>query len=175
MAALALAIKSISLQHLVPKLITAQLLTTLDWINIPDCKGVLIPAPVGTQPAANDTSNNISTTDYGVMYSTAVGTAIQTTLAVDNALADATRPRLPPYYIKMPTGEIAEVTGETTPAGATSTITMRRGVLGTTAGVIADNDRFSIMNQIVFANGTAVGHMCFMTFEMPNDAGTKLV
>jgi hypothetical protein len=174
MAAIALVPKVFPIMHLVPKIIRATILTTLDWINIPDTKGVLLPLPAGTVATANNTSCNITTVNYGECYSTAVYTATATTIAVDTALADATNGRLVPYYLKCPSGEMMEVLTDSLPKTAASTLTVRRGVLGSTAAAIADNDRFSIMNQLVLTNGTAVGTATTLVFDMPQDSGVKL-
>ena len=175
MAAIALTtLKQFSTQHLVPLLIGVTTLTTLDWINLTKVKGVILPPSFQIASSTANSAPDVGTVQYGVALSTAAYADVTTTsIVVDGAAADATTVRAVPFYAKCKSGEIVEVLGDSAPAAATATWTIRRGCLGTTAAAIADNDYFCIMNQIVIAS-TRVGFATGMVFEMPNDPGVKL-
>jgi len=178
MAAASIAYKSFALQHLVPKVIRFQKATQADWIVLSGVKGVLLPSGPGITSSANATANAVDTFAYGNIVINNAGTAYAattTSLVVDGALADATRTRLVPYYLKTGSGEIMEVIADSTPEAADGTLTVVRGCLGTTASAtgLANNDNMSIMNLIVFA-GAVVGNTTLIVFELPQDTKCAL-
>lgn len=173
MAAISIVPKVFPLQGITPHFIKVTTLTTGDWINVPNCRGVF----GGLFSLASSTANeapDAPTWQYGVALSTAAyATVTTTTIAVDGAGAGAgVLARQLPFFAKCKSGEIIEVTAESDSAAAASTWTIRRGCLGTTPAAIADNDYFNILNQLVFAS-TRVGTLTGIVFPMPEDAGSK--
>ena len=172
MAAIALTPKTFSMQYTMPIILKATTLTTGDWINIPNCRGVL-GGILEVASSTNNTAPGAVTWEYGVALSTAAYAAVTTTsIVVDGAGAHATITRQLPFFAKCKSGEIIEVIADSAPEAATATWTIRRGCLGTTATAIADNDYFEIMNQIVMAS-TPVGTVTGILFTLPDDAGIK--
>ena len=156
-----------ALMHLVPMLVNSTMVTQYDWVVIDGVKGV-IPLQGIAQSVALSLQEVFT---YGVATITPTATAIQTSIAVGTA----TITRKPPYYVLTAGGEIMEVISETAPDNATSTWTVRRGALGTTAttvGVAATNI-VGIMN-ILKLGANAVGPHIWAVLPLPNDAGTKL-
>lgn len=148
-------------------------LTTADWLNFSGVKGVY-GVLLSTTAAANNTATGATSWNHGQMLANGAISATATSLAIDGAGAGAgTLARQLPYYARTPGGEIIEVIGETAPEAAASTLTIRRGCLGTTAATIADNDYLSILNQIVIANA-AVGPVTGIAIPMEEEAGAKI-
>ena len=173
MAAIALTPKTFSMQYTMPIVIKATTLTTGDWINIAGVRGIA----GGSLDVASSTTNTAPgacTWTHGVALSTAAYATVTTTsIVIDGAGDHATIGRQVPFYAKNGvSGEIVEVIADSAPLAATATWTVRRGVLGTTAAAIGDNDYFLIMNQIVIAS-TPVGMVTGILFAMPDDPGSK--
>lgn len=160
-------------QHIMPLNIQFTSVTTGDWINIAGCRGVHLPAALAITSSTNNSAPDVGTCQYGSALSTAIYAATATSIAVDGANADNTNYRQAPFYVKCKNGEIMEVTADSTPKAATSTWTVRRGCLGTTAAAVADNDYFDICNQIVVAS-TRVGFVTGLAFPMSEDPGAPV-
>jgi hypothetical protein len=174
MAAIALTPKSFILQGISPIFIKATTLTTLDWINIPNCRGVL-GGFFEVASSTNNTAPGAATWEYGVALSTAAYATVTTTsIVIDGAGAHATITRLVPFFAKCKSGEIIEVVADSAPEAATATWTIRRGCLGTTPAAIADNDYFEIMNQLVLAS-TPVGTVTGIVFPIAQEPGANLM
>lgn len=176
MSAAGLSPKVFTMQGLVPRLIKVLKVTQADWFYVPNVRGVILPGSVAGCSSANATVNFVDTIVYGTLVINNTGTAYtatSTTLVVDGGQADATYTRAVPYYLKTGSGEIMEVIADSTPAAATSSLTVRRGCLGTTASAtgLADNDNMSVMNCIVLT-GSGVGNVTMLVFEMPEDPGS---
>jgi hypothetical protein len=173
MAAIAIAPKVWPMQYVDPIQLGVTTLTTGDWINLTGCRGVNLPASVGIACSTANNAPDVGTCQYGIALSTAAYATVTTTsIAVDGANADNDNPRIVPFYAKCKSGEIVEVTADSTPKAATSTWTIRRGCLGTTPTAIADNDYFCICNQIVISS-TRVGFATGVLIPMPQDPGSK--
>jgi hypothetical protein len=120
---------------------------TADWVvfgdytGVIDCRGTLY------------TGADEASLTYGTASGPTSFTATQTTLAVTSA----TITRVPPYYIMDAlTKEIMMVLSETAAGSSSSTLTVKRGVLGTTASANSGaNDTLYIMNIIVFGAATS--------------------
>lgn len=175
MAALALTtLKTFRMQGLMPLVLKVTTLTTGDWINIPDVKGVFLPQSFAIQCSTANNAPDLGTVQYGVALSTsAYATVTTTSIVVDGANADATTTREVPFYAACKSGEIIEVIADSAPEAATATWTVRRGCFGTTPTAIADNDYFAILNQIVIAS-TRVGPAEVIVFPYPNEPEAQL-
>jgi hypothetical protein len=172
MAAIAINPKYSPMQGLVPIIFRLKQLTTLDWINLPGARGFVFAAGYSSS-TANNTVTGIIAFNHGQALINGVKTATDTTVAIDGAGAGgAGAGRIVPYFARCASGEIIEVISETLPETAASTLTIRRGCLGTTAATLADNDYISILNQFVIVSAT-VGEITAMAFPMPEDAGSK--
>ncbi len=120
-----------------------------DWIVLSGIKGVWPPIgfTVTTSANAQETPN------YGTLEILGSGYgATDTSLTIENAYIT----RKPPYFLATAGAEIMEVVADSTPAAATSTLTVVRGVLGTTASAtgIATTNICSILNMIVLGSAT---------------------
>lgn len=175
MSADAILPKEFNTQHIMPEIIKVQKVTQSDWINL-GVKGVVDfrahTTPVGAAANVEETwtfgPGDID--NGGTAY-----TATTTSIVVDGMLyGTGTNPRLPPYYIITGGGEVIEVLADSLPLTAAGTLTIRRGCLGTTATAtgLANNDRFSILNQIVLTSST-VGFTLGQAFPLPQDEYTK--
>ena len=120
---------------------------TSDWTVFGDYPGVI--QCHGTLYTGADEA----TLTYGTAAGPTSFTAVQTTLAVTSA----TITRTPPYYIMDAlTKEIMMVLSETAVGSSSSTLTVKRGVLGTTASANSGaNDTLYIMNIIVWGASTS--------------------
>ena len=119
-----------------------------DWISFAGLKGVspLFGMTITIAAAVGESFS------YGSMVISGTYTAASTSISVITAQIT----RLPPYYVATAGGEIMEVTADSAPGAATSTLTVRRGVLGTTATVtgIANTNVVRIMNMVVLGSAT---------------------
>jgi hypothetical protein len=159
------------MMHLVPDVIEVTKATQSDWVNL-KYPGVLVLNGGAVFTSTADTvTNSAETISYGTMKANgAVATTTGTAVIYDSASIT----RLLPYYIlNGTTGEMMYVTADTAAGGAAGTITVRRGVLGTTAVAIADNAPFYVMNQIVLGSAN-VGKVFLMVLPLPSDPGTPL-
>jgi hypothetical protein len=122
-----------------------------DWIVIDGVKGVT-PLRGFTQTAA---ANVAETFTHGAMTIDNSGTAYTAT-STSITVASAAVTRKPPYYVATNGGEIMEVTSETLPAAAGSVLTVRRGVLGTTASLtgLAHTNVVSILNMLILGSSS---------------------
>jgi len=144
--------------------------TQADWINLDSVKGVL--AVIGSiQATAAVTAElpffgTVTVNNKGTAY-----TATSVSIVIDGALAT----RLPPYYLRSSTGEIMEVSADSTPAGTGSTLTIKRGLFGTTAAAtgLADDNVLTVMNQINLSS-SGVGCVDLIVALMPGDGGAIL-
>ena len=155
--------------HLTPLVMRVTTATQNDTITISTYKGVWILPPAIVSTAANA----IQTYTYADCNINNGGTAYGTT---DTSIviqgAPATK-RVTPYYLMSGSGEILEVIADSAPTAAGATLTVRRGVLGTTASAtgLANTNHLAILNQIVLSSAT-VGPQLLIVFPMPNDDGT---
>jgi len=173
MAAAGIANKKFMLQGVSPMVVKVTTVTTGDWINLAGIPGILGGIFEVTSSTAN-TAPGAATWEYGVALSTAAYATVTTTsIVIDGANANATYTRQVPFYAKCKSGEIILVEADSAPEAATATWTVRRGCLGTTPTAIADNDYFTIMNQIVLAS-TPVGNLTGVVFPMPTDPGSNM-
>lgn len=174
MAAISITPKVFPLQGITPIYFKFTQLTTLDWINIPNVRGVTGAFGYSTA-AANATAGVACGFNYGTASANSAAlTTTSTSIPVDLAGAGAgVLARVVPFFAKTANGEIIEVIAETDSAAASSTWTVRRGCLGTTPAAIADNDLLAILNQLVVSS-TAVGFVTGVAFPMPEDAGSQV-
>ncbi|GEM_PF-2488617 len=166
-----------NLQYVMPIVFKVQKATQHDWINLSK-SGNLIKGVVGV--VANTTpvgaaANVAETITYGPCDIDNAGTAYTattTSIVVDGMLyGTGTNPRICPYYLLTGGGEILEVIADSLPLTAAGTLTVRRGCLGTTATAtgLAQNDRCSILNQIVLTSST-VGFTIGRALPLPEAA-----
>jgi hypothetical protein len=147
--------------HMVVSVIKA---ATSDWITLDNYKGMLITSVHGFSVAAN-LRDHVPT--YGVATITPTATATQTSIAVGTA----TVTRVAPFYVMTAGGEVMEVIEDSAPTNATSTWTVKRGCLGTTAttvGVAATNIVY-ILNIIV-SPANCLGNTVITGIPLPNES-----
>ena len=142
--------------------------STADWVvfgdypGVIDCRGTLY------------TGADEATLTYGtaaIDNSSTAYTATTTAIVIKSGVIT----RVPPYYILTTAGEIMMVMSETAAGSAGSTLTVKRGCLGTTASAtgVANNNTVYIMNIIVFGaatSGVITGHF----LPMPEQADASL-
>ncbi|CAK0771309.1 hypothetical protein CCP3SC15_420023 [Gammaproteobacteria bacterium] len=138
-------------QGLMPINLKVTKVTQADWINIAGVRGVWPPMGNTVTVAANVAE----TFTYGAMTINNGGTAYtatSTSIVVQTAVAT----RKAPYYVATGSGEIMEVTTDSTPTATTSTLTVRRGVLGTTASAtgLANTNVVAVLNQLILGSAT---------------------
>lgn len=167
MAALITEVKTAA-QHAIPVWVLAQRAAAGDWIVLDGYKGVLPLGAIGQSIAAS-LADDIPT--WGVATVTPTCTATTTSFAVGTA----TVTRVPPYYVVTAGGEILEVISETAADNATSTWTVRRGCLGTTASAtgLAATNVVGIMN-ILFMPANNVGPNIMLVQPLPNDPAARI-
>lgn len=155
-----------TLQHLVPDIVLVTKVTQSDWINFA-YPGVLVLNGGAVFTSVADTvTNSAETISYGTMKANgAVATTTATSVVVDSGSIT----RLLPYYVlNGTTGEIMYVTGDSAPGSAAATLTVKRGVLGTTAVAIADNAPLYVLNQIVLGSAN-VGKDILLVLPFPSN------
>jgi hypothetical protein len=159
-----------SFEHLVPKLINVTKVTQSDWVTLNYPGVILLSGHVFTS-VADTVTNAQETLTYGTMKANgAVATTTGTSVIIDGGSIT----RLLPYYIlNATTKEIMKVTAETAVGSAASTLTVKRGCLGTTAVAIADNAPLYVLNQ-VFLGNASVGEVILLVMPLPPNAGAKL-
>jgi hypothetical protein len=150
-------------QHISPIVISVVKAATSDWITLNDYKGFLITGVHSFSIAAN-TADHIPT--YGVATITATETATSTEVVVGTA----TVTRVVPFYVMTQAGEVLEVISETDSTNATSTWTVRRGCLGTTASAtgLAATNVVAILNM-VFLPVNTLGNTVITGIPLPNE------
>ena len=125
---------------------------TSDWTIFGDYPGV-----INCRGTLNTGADEASLT-YGTAAAAAnssTGTAVGSTSGTLLNITSGKITRVPPYYLlEQATGEIMLVLSETAANNATSTLTVKRGVLGTTAASITASDTLSIMNCIIWGAST---------------------
>jgi hypothetical protein len=170
MAAVELTEKTFPMQHLKVLIAKLQSTATGDWVVINGYKGVI---PLGGIGQATDHAHEEIAFTYGVATVDATITATATTINVTSA----TVTRVPPFYVLTANGgtssEIFEVLSETDSTNATSTWTIRRGCLGTTASVHTATDVVSIMN-ILFTGVSCVGPHIWTLLPLPEESRAKV-
>jgi len=125
--------------------------TQSDWINLSNIRGIWLPSGFTVTAAANV----VETPTYGTAAINNSGTAYSTTdTSIVVQTAQATRK--PPYYILTAGGEVMLCVADSTPTATTSTLTVQRGMLGTTASAtgLANTNVVSILNQIVLGSAS---------------------
>ena len=155
--------------HLVPIFIKGQKSSgAADWMVVNGYKGI-IPLYGVAQSVAASGAEAIT---YGAATITVAGTATSTSHAVTSATITRTGE---PFYILTAGGEIIEVTNDSAPTNASSTWTLRRGCLGTTATAtgMANTNVVAIMN-IIFLSAALVGPTLIAALPLPNDAGSQM-
>ena len=159
------------LMHLVPDVVLVTKVTQSDWVNL-NYPGVFVLNGGAVFTSVADTvTNSAETITYGTMKANgAVANTTGTSVIFDNASIT----RLLPYYLyNGTTGEMMYVTADSAVGSAAGTVTVRRGVLGTTAVAIADNAPLYVMNQI-FLGSANVGKALLMVLPFPRDPGVKM-
>jgi hypothetical protein len=127
-----------------------------DYPGVIDCRGTLY------------TGADEGSLTYGTMTGPTSFTATATSLAITSGVTT----RVPPYYIEDGlTGEIMMVISETAAGSSSSTLTVKRGCLGTTAAANSGaNDTLYILNCVIWGaatTGLVTGHFLPMP-EQPD-------
>ena len=114
-----------------------------DYPGVIDCRGTLY------------TGADESTLTYGTAAIDNSGTAYTAT-STSIVIKSGAITRVPPYYVQTTSGEIMMVISETAAGVAASTLTVKRGCLGTTASLtgLANNNTVYIMNIIYWGAAT---------------------
>jgi hypothetical protein len=120
-----------------------------DWFGISGVKGVWLPVGFTVTTSGNgaDTFTYKSVTVNGSLTATA------TSLIISSGAVK----RVVPYYLASAGGEIIEVVADTDVTSATATLTIIRGVLGTTATTtgVANGNTLAILNMPASGAATA--------------------
>jgi hypothetical protein len=157
--------------HLVPMIVKSQVVTQSDWTVIDGVKGVI---PMGLGIAQSILTSGTETMTYGTFHVNGSGQNTTTNTSFICNAGTITRTTTP-YYVLTAGGEIMEVVSETDYTNATSTLTVKRGCLGTTASAVglADTNHIGIMN-IIFHGTNLVGPHINVVLPLPNDRNVKL-
>jgi hypothetical protein len=153
--------------HVTPVIFKITSATQNDSFTVGAYKGVW---PLPASITGTNATNAAVTWTYGDCVNNGGNTATDTSIVIASATNPATR--VVPYYLAQDTGEIMEVIADSAPTAAASTLTVRRGALGTTAAAITTAHHAAILNQIVMTSAT-VGGQLIAVLPMPNDDGTK--
>ena len=158
------------LMHTIVDVIRVTKAAQADYFSLTNYPGA-IPLNATTFTSVNDTASCVNDTiTYGPMKVNGTIAATVTTLVVDSCVGT----RLLPYYLMSSTsGEIMYVTADSTPTTTSSSLTIRRGVLGTTAATLTDNDPLYVLNQLVM-DSSSVGAEMIMIYPLPSDPGAKM-
>ena len=115
-----------------------------------------------------------STLTFGTATINNSGTAYTAT-STEIVIASGVITRVPPYYIETTSGELILVTSETAAGAAASTLTIRRGCLGTTASAtgLANSNTIYIRQIVVFGAATT-GYVYFDYTPLPTNTGAGL-
>jgi len=147
---------------------------TADWVvfagtatdhvlGVINCRGTLY------------TGADEATLTYGTATINNSGTAYTAT-STSIVIASGAITRVPPYYIQTTSGEIILVETETAANNAASTLTIKRGCLGTTAsatGLAHSNTVY--IKQIVYFGAATSGYVDFEYTPMPNVPDTGVM
>ena len=136
----------------IPVIYSFTKVSTSDWVvfgdytGVIDCRGTLYTGA----DEATLTYGTAAVDNSGTAY-----TATTTSIVIKSGVIT----RVPPYYILTTSGEIMMVLSETAAGVAASTLTVKRGCLGTTASAtgVANSNTLYIMNIIVFGAATSGG------------------
>jgi hypothetical protein len=122
---------------------------TSDWTVFGDYPGVINCR--GTLYTGADEAS----LTYGTATINNAGTAYTAT-TTSIVIASGTITRVPPYYIETTSGEIIMVLSETAANNAASTLTIKRGCLGTTASAtgLANSNTIYIKNIVIWGAAT---------------------
>jgi hypothetical protein len=138
-------------QGLVPINLRVTKVTQADWINIKGVRGVWPP----TGNTQTITANVAETFTYGAATINNSGTAYTAT-DTSIVIGTAATGRKAPYYLRTGSGEIMEVTADSAPTTNAGTLTVVRGVLGTTASAtgLAHTNVCAILNCLILGSST---------------------
>jgi hypothetical protein len=133
----------------VPVIFSFTKVTQADWLVFGDYPGVINCR--GTLYTGADEAS----LTYGTAAINNGGTAYTAT-STSIVIQSGTITRVPPYYIQTTSGEMILVLAETAAGSAASTLTIKRGCLGTTASAtgLANTNTVYIMNIVVFGAAT---------------------
>jgi hypothetical protein len=162
--------KFFNLQHIMPVVCYANKATQADWIFLQGYPGG-IPIQATYKAATTGANAAESTFSYGAATAGAA-TSAATSVAVTSAVIDRTG--MTPFYAITPAGEIIMVTGDSAPTNASSTWTIMRGCLGTTAATITNTDVLGVLNCVILG-AAAVGKGFFVFLPLPAEPKAKLV
>jgi hypothetical protein len=159
------------MMHHVTDVVTVTKAAQNDYFSFAKYPGVFVIAANVLTSIADTVTNVFESPQYGTMKANgAVAATTTTSVVFDNASAT----RIVPYYVlNATTGEIMYVTADSGTTTTSGTLTVRRGVLGTTATAIADNAPLYVLNQIVLSTST-VGQVLLQVMPLPMDPGTPL-
>jgi len=136
---------------------------TSDWITLDNYKGMLVTSVQGFSIAAN-------LRDHVPTYGVATITATETATSTEVVVGTATVTRVVPFYVMTAGGEVMEVISETDSTNATSTWTVRRGCLGTTATAtgLAATNVVAILNMLILP-ANCLGNTVITGIPLPNE------
>lgn len=139
-----------------------------DFVLLP-CKGTVdFAAHAQTGVPEGTTYTTVAINNTGDAY-----TATSTSIVYDTAAANERASG--GYYLLSSSGEILEVIADSGYASTGGTMTVRRGVLGTTASAtgLADGNTLYVLNSIEMAESTT-GLVFIKYVPLPNDPGVNL-
>lgn len=153
-----------------PVLVNFRKVNAGDWVVF-DCRGV---TPLSAYTFTSSTEGYVNRPDvalYGYATINQVGTTSKSTSIKVTA---ATVIRRVPFYAFTGGNEILEVIQETSNTAATSTWTVRRGCLGTTATAtgLGNEEAVSILNILYFTTDTT-GYESMLILPLPDDGKTE--
>lgn len=143
----------------VPVEASVTIATQNDWVVLP-CAGA--QHIVGTN--FYDGGMEATAVSHPTITASADALATATEVTYDGATANQ-RTSGKYLIVNDATGELIEVLSDSGYDGTSGTITMRRGVMGTTAGAITDNDVFYVLNALIFTSSN-VGTHFFRYYQM---------
>ena len=160
------------LMHLTPEILLMTKAAQSDWFSYAGAPGIIFFGGTSMTAVADTITNTTEVPTYGAMKANGAVAATTTTSIVFDAATGITR--ILPYYIfNSTTQEFMLVTGDDTPGGASGTLTVVRGALGSTATAIADNAPLYVLNQI-FLGSASAGATLALVVPLPNDPKTPL-
>jgi hypothetical protein len=145
-----------------------QKVTQADWVILPEA-GALLDGPVELPTGAPETITRPTLT---IDEAVDGYTAAETSLAYDGATAN-TRNATGYYARHATSGEIIYVYTDTGYAGASGVLQVRRGALGTTPAVMANNDVLYILSSFILGAATT-GPVTLKYTPLPQDPGINL-
>jgi len=165
--------RAFNMMHIMPVLVTWTTTTTGDWTTLTGFKGVIPLAGFAVSTAAN----NADAFTYATVTINNGGTAYGATDTSIVIQSGAVTRSSNPYFILTGGGEIIEVTTDSAPTSAASTLTIRRGCFGTTAtGTGLANTNVCTVLNMVISTCSSVGTNAFMlVLPFPDDSYEKLM